>query len=250
METFVPLEPAAESTAPLSEIPRIAVIREGIACVIDSYEVRVLCTDRHGARVGYFGREGDGPGEFDDPRWIERAPNGTIGVADWGRARLLLFRPTGELLSETKIPPVFIPSAPLTESLYGVALVSGEMANVEVDFASGDITWVRRYSRPREVNAPGCDAEPSESLGFGAPAPRGGLLFSACRGQLLVWFSNRDDDVHAEVTPVPTYRRTLPTEADDIGGVEFGEGTSSVTLSSAGTAIGQPYWTATGAKGR
>ena len=40
------------------------------------------------------------------------------------------------------------------------------------------------------------------------------MLFRACRGQLLVWYADRDDDAPAEVAAVPTYRRTLPREAE------------------------------------
>ena len=211
-DTFVSLEPSAESTAPLSESNRIAVVPEGIACVIDSYEIRIYCVDQDNRMIGYFGREGDGPGEFIRPTSIDRAPDGGIVVTDMERARLLWFRPTGELLSESKAPPAFFPTGRIAGSLLGKTVVSNE--NVQVDLASGDITWSRLYPRPIGLDAPECAEDPFAWSGFGFPIPRGGMLFRACRGQLLVWYADRDDDAPVEVAVVPTYRSTLPREAE------------------------------------
>lgn len=211
-ETFVALEPSAESTAPLSESNRIAATLEGIACVIDSYEIRIYCADRDDRMIGYFGREGDGPGEFIGPTSIDRAPDGGIVVTDMGRGRLLWFRPTGELLSESEAPAAFVPTGSISGSVLGRALVSNE--NVEVDLASGDIKWSRRYLRPVGLDAPACVEDRRAWLGFGFPTPPGGMLFRVCRGQLLVWYADRDDDAPAEMAVVPTYRRTLPREAE------------------------------------
>jgi len=211
-ETFVALEPSAESTAPLSESNGIAVTPEGIACVIDSFEIRIYCADRDGRTVGYFGREGDGPGEFIGLTSIDRAPDGGIVVVDMERGRLLSFHPMGELLSESKAPAAFIPTGRIAGSLFGKALVSDE--NVEVDIASGDITWSRKYPRPDGLDAPACVENQFAWLDFGIPTPRGGMLFRACNGQLLVWYADRDDDTPAEVAEVPTYRSQLPREAE------------------------------------
>ncbi len=118
--------------------------------------------------------------------------------------------------SETTVPPVFIPTAPVAASLFGDALVSGEFLSVEVDFATGEVRWQGRYSRPEMWTGTGCDEELSGPTGFatGVPTPRGGMLFRACRGRHLVWLADRDDDQPTEVAVVPTYRRTLPTEAE------------------------------------
>lgn len=211
-ETLVSLVPSAESTAPLSESYRIAVTPEGIACVIDSYEVRIHCVDRDDRVIGSFGREGDGPGEFLGPTSIDRAPDGGIVVTDMERARLLWFRPTGELLSESKAPSVFIVAGSNAGSLLGMTMISFE--NVEVDIASGDILWSRTYPPPDGLDAPDCEAGGVARPGFGFPTPRGGMLFRPCQGQLLVRYADRDDDAPAETAVVPTYRSTLPQPAD------------------------------------
>lgn len=211
-ETLVYLAPSAESTAPLSESNRIAVTPEGIACVIDSYEIRIHCVDRDDRVIGSFGREGDGPGEFLGPTSIDRAPDGGIVVTDMERARLLWFRPTGELLSESKAPSVFIVAGSNAGSLLGMTMISHE--NVEVDIASGDILSSRTYLPPDGLDAPACEADRIPWSGFGFPTPRGGMLFRPCQGQLLVRYADRDDDAPAEMAVVPTYRSTLPQPAD------------------------------------
>ena len=210
--TFVALDPSAETTAPLSESNGIAVTPQGIACVIDSYEIRIYCVDRDERMIGHFGREGDGPGEFLGLTSVDRAPDGGIVVTDMERGRLLWFRPTGELLSESKAPAAFIPTGSIAGSLLGRAMVSNE--NVQVDLASGDITWSRRYPRPVGLDASACVHDRVAWLGFGFPTPLGGMLFRACRGQLLIWYADRDDDVPTEVAVVPTYRRTLPSDSE------------------------------------
>ena len=91
--------------------------------------------------IGYFGRAGDGPGEFIGPTSIDRAPDGGIVVTDMERGRLLWFRPTGELLSESKAPAAFFPTGRIAGSLLGKTVVSNE--HVQVDLASGDITHSR-----------------------------------------------------------------------------------------------------------
>ena len=57
---FAPV-PVASSEAPLSDNASIALADEDTACVIDSYELRVHCSDRSGSVVGTFGREGEVP---------------------------------------------------------------------------------------------------------------------------------------------------------------------------------------------
>lgn len=198
VEGFMPLEPIGESRAPYSGNNRIAVTAEGIACVIDSYQIRVYCVDRHAVRIGYFGREGSGPGEFAGPSWIIRGPSGALAVGDMERGRMLFFQPTGVFLSETRVPQIFTPSGPVGASLLGMTLKSGRMEHVEIDVASGDIKWRREYPDSEELDEPACDEEATGRLRFGHPAPDGGMMLLACRGQFLVWFAQRDDDAPSE----------------------------------------------------
>lgn len=214
VEEFLPLEPIGESRAPYSGNNRIAVTSEGVACVIDSYQIRVFCVDRRGVRTGYFGREGNGPGEFAGPSWIARGPSGAVAVGDMERGRMLLFQTTGVFLSETRVPQIFVPSGPVGSSLLGMGRRSGRMEHIEIDVASGDIKWNREYPDSEELTDPACDADAAGRLRFGHPAPDRGMMLLACRGQFLVWFADRDDDAPAEWSNVPTYQETFPSQTE------------------------------------
>ena len=81
----------------------IALIADDIACVPDSYEFRVMCHDRGGEMVAVWGREGEGPGEFQDVMQVRRWPHGKVAVFGIG-GRMTVFEPTGEIVSEVRIP--------------------------------------------------------------------------------------------------------------------------------------------------
>ena len=93
----------ATSEAPLSEIPYVTLVSEDIACVIESFEVRVHCIHRNGTEVGVFGRSGEGPGEFRTPLFLVRGPDETLGVVDIASNRMSIFETDGgmDVSSET-----------------------------------------------------------------------------------------------------------------------------------------------------
>ena len=90
-EQLVALVPVASSRAPLSNNPAIALVSGHTACVIDSFELRVHCSDSAGTVIGIFGQEGEGPGEFLRPVLLERVtilallPGGEISVRPGSR---------------------------------------------------------------------------------------------------------------------------------------------------------------------
>lgn len=95
----VSLVPHAASVVPLSGGTNIRLVDEETVCTRESYEYRVHCTDVSGSEVSYFGRQGQGPGEFrygSSP--LVRGPDSTIGVIDIGLDRMSVFSPTGTLL--------------------------------------------------------------------------------------------------------------------------------------------------------
>ena len=83
---------------------------EEAACTIDSYESRIHCVDRSDGAVADFGREGEGPGEFDDPAGLERGPGGQVAAVYVGSARMTFFELDGTVVSETPLQPLFQPS--------------------------------------------------------------------------------------------------------------------------------------------
>ena len=90
---------------PLSAKGSIALLSdEATACVIDSYEVRVRCVTRTGEVVGVFGREGEGPGEFDALSHLSGGPDNSVGAVDMGLDRFSVFEPSGDLVTEVMFP--------------------------------------------------------------------------------------------------------------------------------------------------
>ena len=222
VESLVRLSPVASIPAPLSTNDEITLADEDTACVINSYEVRVRCSDRAGSVVGVFGREGEGPGEFLGLGALERGPDGTIGVFDLRASRMTVFRPDGARLSETPVPLFFLPAAPFGSVINGYYLalpsdtVVGLAVLADVDVASGEVLWARD----------GLDDLVESECGRvvpGRPIPGGGYVFRACQGELV--FIGDRDDVHGTAITPPTYVAELPNERD----VEaYREGISSI----------------------
>ena len=203
---FAPV-PVASSEASLSDNASIALADEDTACVINSYEFRVHCSDRSGSVVGTFGREGEGPGEFLNPVDLERGQAGTVVVFDLELNRMTYFEPSGLRVSETRLPPLFVGPTIRDGSVFGILLVFDEPSGVpaEVDAQSGQILWQR----------PGIwDIEETEcgSVYEGLPSPGGRYAFRACQSELM--FLDHRDAESATVVQSPTYTAELPNERD------------------------------------
>ncbi len=215
-EEALPLARFATSQVPLSEYGSLALANETTACVIESYDFRIYCTDDNGSVIGYFGREGEGPGEFQLPWPIIRGPNQTVGVVDVSVGRMTVFEPTGKIVSTVRLPSLFSADAPFNMTVAGsysgyVSGVGQQYRQAELDVSSGEIIWERIY--PDDVAAPGCaKSGNSEGQGTGFPTPAAGMMFLSCRGQ-LVFFSDRDTDA-TTVVRTPTYVEVLPTQEE------------------------------------
>lgn len=208
------LLPFASSDAPLSASDDIAIVSGEIACVINSYETRIHCVDRSDGGVAVFGREGEGPGEFDGLNAIERGPGGQVVAIDVGSARMTFFEPDGSLVSETPLPPLFLPSQLRGDHLFGSVMgipdfASGEtqptFVPVAADANSGEVLWERTDL---------ADAVERECFtgAVGASTPGGGLVFEVC-GDELAFLADRDAP-SATVLASPSYVETLPNDRD------------------------------------
>ena len=101
------MTPALVGTAdvPFSTARAIALLANGrTACVVDSCDHRVRCVDPDGSVVGVFGREGEGPGEFEFPTDLGRGESGSVGVFDMGLGRFTIYEPAGALLHTVRLP--------------------------------------------------------------------------------------------------------------------------------------------------
>lgn len=217
---YVDLDPVAVSQVPPSRNTSIALASEGTACVIDSYQTAVVCTGRDDGVVGVFGGEGEGPGEFRTPLAVVPGPDATIGVIDGELQRLSVFRPTGELISDARLPGVFTPAGPMTATLIGMAfdmqVEDGSLvlrnAQTEVDVASGEILWQRVFPDTQAQDDAGCEPVLFGGLLNAAATPTGRMVFSICDAHLL-FFSDRDAGTGTLVKS-PTYTAELPNRRD------------------------------------
>ena len=216
--TLIP-ERTGTVPVPLSAKGSIALLSdETTACVFDSYEVRVRCVTRTGEVVGVFGREGEGPGEFDVLSRLVGGPDNSVGAVDMGLDRFSVFEPSGDLVTEVMFPGAAVTLNPVQRfgtTVAGISIVTfdlnviqagagpgGMLALFEVNIASGDV--VRR-------EVPPVDAEVEcGMILYGFPNPEGGWVYVACEGHLV--FVGKDGNV--AVLQAPTYKGELPSERD------------------------------------
>ncbi len=137
---------------------------------------------------------------------------------------MLNFTTTGQLLSEVAVPAGFEPAGDLSSTLAGkwpktedYERMLFRFHDAEIDVGSGKVVWDRFYA----ADLVDCGADrvfDSEEwgLGPGHATPGGGIVFTACRGRLVVWFDNREDQAPAAVHASPTYTEQLrsPEEVD------------------------------------
>ena len=223
---IVVLDRVAETGVPLSRNTSIALADQNTACVIVSYEVQAHCVERAGAVVGRFGRQGDGPGEFQSMIELVRGPGGVVGLRDSRLARLTVFRPgDGDPLAIFAIPPgLFRPLGPFGDMIAGTytpisgrdlgeavrlnprslseALVLGV-----VDVSSGAIVSEQPMHHP---SAFGTETECDVGFSQGARGPDGETAFGTCQSELVF----RDASGTMTVIHAPTYVDEAPNRRD------------------------------------
>lgn len=214
MPAAVALLPAAVSPAPLSVSKSIALTDEATACVVDSFEFRVVCRGREGEEVVAYGREGDGPGEFRGLSLVARVSLGRLGVVDGRLNRLTIFDASGDRVSEVALPPMYLADGIRQGTVFGsevdlAAFSLGDSILTRiysvVDINSGEFTWTRGSMN-------GIADTECGGLDKGVPRPGAGYVFWACRRE-LVFLDDRDANAATVVTS-PAYREELPSERD------------------------------------
>jgi tripartite motif-containing protein 71 len=76
----------------------IAVAPNGNMYVVDGIDNYVTYFSPSGSRLGAWGREGSGEGEFNSPLGVAIGPDGTVFVADTGNHRVQYFTAAGSFL--------------------------------------------------------------------------------------------------------------------------------------------------------
>ena len=90
-----------ESWEMFATVPKVAFDALGNLYVFDrapgvnNADLRIVIFDRSGAFVREFGSEGEGPGEFNEPRSFAVLRDGTVVVGDMGHRAYQLFDPSG-----------------------------------------------------------------------------------------------------------------------------------------------------------
>ncbi|MYC89519.1 MAG: hypothetical protein F4X22_15025 [Gemmatimonadales bacterium] len=220
----VRIEPFASVPSPPSRSPHLILLKDGAACVVDTYWYRVICTHPDGESVT-FGQEGRGPGEFVFPDALLRAPAGAIGVVDISLNRLSVFARSGELVTSTSdLPNQFdggrrkAMGETMAGSYHRYRPNGGssllDWVNVDVDAATGRVVWARAF--PPEADVVRCSTpgwEEDRQLGMGYEDGSGDVLFVTCRGEFLVWYADRDASQPA-ATVRTTYVERYPTDEE------------------------------------
>lgn len=209
--TLLPAELVAAVEVPLSRSVRVALVDGTTACVVDSYEVQVVCMRSDGSTVGRFGREGEGPGEFDGALSLIRGPGSVLGVFDGGGRRVTIFEPTGAIVSTARAPFLFGPMAPFGETVVGSYTAPREVRPtgalvVELDVGTGEILWERALPHPSELGtALDCERGASD----GAMSPEGRWAFGTCNTTLVLW-----DADSVTTFEDPSYVPELPSASE------------------------------------
>ena len=205
---IVALVPFAEIPAPLSDNHDVALVFPETACVIESFEHRVVCRTREGVTVGAFGREGEGPGEFLSLSMV-RQSHGRVATWDVRLGRVSVFESDGTAVSEFSLAGRFHVAGISAMGVHGAAGFGPGpeepvIENQVRDAATGEIVWRRSIY---EIADTECG-----SVGSGMPYRDGGFVFWACQGDLVFV-----EDPEAETVTViksPTYVAELPNQRD------------------------------------
>ena len=217
VQPFLDLVPVAVSSVPLTRSSDVALATQTTACIGKSYETRVYCVDRTGNVVGNFGREGDGPGEFNSISYLARGPDGTIGVFDWGLSRMTVFMPDGTWV---KVPPLFAPARSFLSTVSGYSVGIPAPSNLwkgpdlralaktinllELDLTTGEVLWTRQDLD--YLDDDGCFPIP------GMPGASGRWVFKGCSGDL--YFLDHRDARSGRLVKSPAYVVEFPNDRD------------------------------------
>jgi hypothetical protein len=194
---------------PTSWTYAIAIIDHG-ACIIVSYEKKIVCGNRDWTDVAEFGREGEGPGEYRNPSALVGGP-GTVGVVDVGLRRLTVLDGAGRLQFTAPIPFMFRAVAAFDSSISGTYDDPQDAAGTmyaTVSLPSGEVRSETYLPHPSEV---GAATGTLRGLSRGARSPTGELAFIT-GGREVVRYSARGELI--DVFPAPAYEEELPNARD------------------------------------
>ena len=111
-----------------SRVLGVARLSDGSVAVADDQSREVRIFDASGSHVRSMGREGEGPGEFDNIWFMWRLPGDTLWVGDFRPWRYHLYTSTGEHVRTVTMDPLYA-----NRSRGGGVLANGVSLNVRYE---------------------------------------------------------------------------------------------------------------------
>jgi hypothetical protein len=130
--------------------------------VLDQQDHRVHVFDASGSLVRTMGRKGSGPGEFGQPYAITVDPDGTAGVYDLQKRRLVRFSSSGAIIDERRLPGPGYSGGRIHHALgiyiYSYATYPGDLLGLYHSGARGDgLLSTTQYFRNKLLRFQSCD---------------------------------------------------------------------------------------------
>lgn len=95
---------------PIAGIGSLDISAEGEFLIVDPLEARISLFSPSGELLQFFGRRGQGPGEFEYPAYARIDERGDIHVADMQRRLISIFSRSGELRRDIGLPTGLLPT--------------------------------------------------------------------------------------------------------------------------------------------
>lgn len=207
---------------PVSASEEMAILDEHRACVLDSYEDRIVCGNRRWAETVYLGRKGRGPGEIQTPGPLLRMPDGGLAYYDFRNARLTLYTPDLQFVGHLRLPSQGQPVPPITAdsllliSNQGFSAPRGPTGELQLtksrsqilifDIAANTVVASMPYSI--DFRAPGIERM------MAAPIQRDSTrLLLRGTGDHLLWLSSAEGKIIGSIAP-PQFDPGMPDTLD------------------------------------
>jgi hypothetical protein len=94
---------SGETAEMFSEITAFIVDRNENIYIVDRKENQIRVFDRAGKLIRSFGKQGQGPGEFNQPVGIHLTPSNELLIEDGLNRRLAIFTPEGKFLKNISL---------------------------------------------------------------------------------------------------------------------------------------------------
>jgi sugar lactone lactonase YvrE len=130
----------------------LAADSQGNVYILDSGNHRIQKFDPNGNFLASFGRQGQGPGDFQYPQSIDLDPGGNLYVSDSGNQKIQILKPDGSLAEEIKMTE----EAPGIVKLRNGQMIMGQGSSV---FSIGMVRMDQDQELPKLIKILNKEAE-------------------------------------------------------------------------------------------